>query len=394
MPHTRRVSIEQFPPAPAQVEQQPTPIQRPLIGRIPAWLLPVVAVTSLLVGLVSGAIGGVIATTVADRVGGNNLRLEPHTAAPLPADNDSLPKVAQTLLPSTVQVIAEFGGNGQGATGSGWVLDESGHVITNNHVVAEAVKDKGSIEIVDFQGRRAKASVVGRSAVYDIAVLKVAGGKRLSPASVGTSTDMRVGETVVAIGSPLGLGSTVTSGILSALNRPVSTGDTAKDTSFINALQTDAAINPGNSGGPLVDLSGRVIGVNSAIATVGGSQRQESGNIGVGFAIPIEQVLTTADQILRTGHVSYPIIGAQVRTPRSSAGAKVEELTKGGPAQKAGLKPGDVIVKIDGRPVSDTVELIVAIRTHVAGDSVTLTVERDGKTTEIEVVLDSVREDL
>ena len=353
---------------------------------MPKWVWPAIAVTALLVGLVGGLIGGVAATLISARLGGSNLHIQPHTAAPLPADNNSLPKVAEELLPSTVQIHATTDGKRGGATGSGWVLDDQGHVITNNHVVADATGDKGRIEIVDSTGRRSRATVVGRSAVYDIAVLEAKAATRLHPVSVGSSSDLHVGETVVAIGSPLGLDSTVTSGIVSALNRPVSTGDAGSDNSFINAVQTDAAINPGNSGGPLVDLQGRVIGVNSAIATVGGGG-SESGNIGVGFAIPIEQVLTTADQIVRTGQAEYPIIGAQVRTPRVLDGAKLVELTKGGPAASAGLQVGDLITRIDDRPVADTVELVVAIRTHVKGDRVRLTVLRNGQTKQVEVRL-------
>ncbi len=370
-----------FPPF-----QFTSPPVRPL-ARIPVWVWPMVAVTALLAGLLGGVFGGVVAATVLNKAG-NGLRLEPRTSAPLPEDNTSVPKVAEKLLPSTVQIIAEYAGDPRGATGSGWVLDDQGHVITNNHVVAEAAADGGSIDIVDSLGRHTPAIVVGRSAVYDIAVLKSKGAKKLRPAAVGASGDLHVGETVVAIGSPLGLSSSVTSGIVSALNRPVTTGDSAKDNSFINAVQTDAAINPGNSGGPLVDLSGRVIGVNSAIATLGGGR--QSGNIGVGFAIPIEQVLTTADQIVRTGKARYPIIGANVRTPTSVEGARIVGVTAGGPAQKAGMRRGDLITSIDGRPVTDTISLIVAIRSHVKGDHVVLTVLRSNQDKEFAVVLDAV----
>ena len=193
--------------------------------------------------------------------------------APLPADNRSVASVAQRLLPSTVQVLAEYQGKKDGATGSGFVLDRSGHYITNNHVVADAVEHDGPIEIVDQNGDKYAAKVVGRSPTYDLAVLYVKGGPSLPPASLGSARVLHVGDQVVAFGSPLGLSSTVTSGIVSALNRPVTTSDTGLDSSYINAVQTDAAINPGNSGGPLVDLTGRVVGVNSAIATTGSSGR-------------------------------------------------------------------------------------------------------------------------
>ena len=242
------------------------------------------------------------------------LRVERRTAPPLPADNGSIASVAEKVLPSTVQIVAEYEGKAQGATGSGFVLDDQGHVITNNHVVAEADEDNGPIEIIDQDGNHAKATVVGRSTVYDIAVLKSEAAKKLKPAAIGSADQMRVGETVVAIGSPLGLSATVTSGIVSAVNRPVTTGEGENDNSYINAVQTDAAINPGNSGGPLVNLQGEVVGVNSAIASLGSQiASDQGGNIGVGFAIPIEQVQVTTAQILRTGKAQYPIIGANVR---------------------------------------------------------------------------------
>ena len=216
---------------------------------------------------------------------------------PLDADNGSVAAVADKLLPSTVQIQANGGADGTtqgGATGSGFVLDDKGHVITNNHVVADATGD-GELKVVDQNGKKHDAKIVGRSPVYDIAVLEVdrLDGAAARPRS-GSSRPMRVGDTVVAIGSPLGLSSTVTSGIISATDRPVTTGDDQDQSSYINAVQTDAAINPGNSGGPLVNLRGQVVGVNSAIATIGGSIGGESGNIGVGFAIPIEQVRVTA----------------------------------------------------------------------------------------------------
>ena len=174
--------------------------------------------------------------------------------------------------------------------------------------------------------------MVGRSPVYDLAVLYSREARQLPPAALGASRRLRVGEAVVAFGSPLGLSSTVTSGIVSALNRPVTTGDSANDSSYINAVQTDAAINPGNSGGPLVNLQGQVVGVNSAIATTGGgSRRAESGNIGVGFAIPIEQVRVTADQILRTGEARYPVIGAKVQTGGPPTRSRVRGSTRSWP---------------------------------------------------------------
>jgi putative serine protease PepD len=201
---------------------------------------------------------------------------------------------------------------------------------------------------------------------------------------------MRVGETVVAIGSPLGLSATVTSGIVSAVNRPVTTGEGENDNSYINAVQTDAAINPGNSGGPLVNLQGQVVGVNSAIASLGSQVgSDQGGSIGVGFAIPIEQVEVTTNQIMRTGHAEYPVIGANVASKPSQDGATIDGIDSGSPAADSTLKVGDVIRKVDGKPVTNSIDVVVAIRTHVPGEKVTLTVQRGGKTFDVKVGLDA-----
>ncbi|WP_183407984.1 S1C family serine protease [Nocardioides pocheonensis] len=356
-------------------------------SRLPGWTWPLISVLALVLGLAGGAIAGSLVSSDHGSSSGGVLSVQRRTAAPLPADSNSVAAVSAKVLPSTVQIIAEYNGKAQGATGSGFVFDKQGHVITNNHVVAEAAGDNGPIEVIDHDGRHMKASVVGRSAVYDIAVLEVKGAETLPPAALGSAQQMRVGETVVAFGSPLGLSATVTSGIISAVNRPVTTGD-GSDSSYINAVQTDAAINPGNSGGPLVNLQGEVIGVNSAIASLGSSvTSDQGGNIGVGFAIPIEQVLVTTDQILRTGHAEYPIIGANVRGTQKLDGATVESIAAGSPASKTELKVGDVIVKVDGKPVTGSSDVVVAVRAHQPGESVELTVKRGSKTLEITVGL-------
>jgi putative serine protease PepD len=351
----------------------------------------------MVVGLLGGALGGAAYDRWLDSSaspGGNSEGLngvDTRDEVPLPLENGSVAAVAQELLPSTVQIVAEFEGEEGGATGSGFVLDRQGHVITNNHVVADAAANDGPIEVVDTDGNRYTAELVGRSPVYDLAVLFVEDAPSLRPAALGASRSLRIGEEVVAIGSPLGLSSTVTAGIVSALNRPVTTGDSADDTSYIDAVQTDAAINPGNSGGPLVNLRGEVVGVNSAIATTGGSLGGESGNIGVGFAIPIEQVRVTADQILKTGEARYPIIGATVRTGGrdTGRGALVEEVQPDTPAEQAGLATDDVITALDGVKVTDGIALIVMIRTHQPGETIELTVVRDSDERQVEVTLDS-----
>jgi putative serine protease PepD len=380
-PGTRPYPVQHRPPAPRE--------------RVPGWVWPVVAALALVIGVIGGVFGGAAyenwhRDSTEGQVSGGLADSGTVSQAPLPAGNRSVASVAQRLLPSTVQVLAEYQGKKDGATGSGFVLDRSGHYITNNHVVADAVENDGPIEIVDQNGDTYIAKVVGRSPTYDLAVLFVKGGPSLPPASLGSARVLRVGDQVVAFGSPLGLSSTVTSGIVSALNRPVTTSDTGSTSSYINAVQTDAAINPGNSGGPLVDLTGRVVGVNSAIATTGGTSLGQAGSIGVGFAIPIDQVKVTADQILRTGQARYPVIGATVDTADTGgAGAKILKVTVDSPAAKAGLRRGDLVTDVAGEPVADGIALIVAIRAHQPGDSVAFTVRRGSSQMRLRVTLGS-----
>jgi putative serine protease PepD len=353
-----------------------------------------VAALALVIGVIGGVFGGAAyenlkSGSTQGRVSGGLGEAGTVSTAPLPVGNHSVASVARQLLPSTIQVLAEYQGRKDGATGSGFVLDRSGHYITNNHVVADAVSNHGPIEIVDQKGDKYDATVVGRSPTYDLAVLYVKNGPKLPPASLGSAKSLHVGDQVVAFGSPLGLTSTVTAGIVSALNRPVTTSDTGSDSSYINAVQTDAAINPGNSGGPLVDLAGRVVGVNSAIATTGGAAG-EAGNIGVGFAIPIDQVKITADQILRTGEARYPVIGATVDTgAQTDAGAKILKVSSDSPAAKGGLREGDVVTAVGGEKVSNGIALIVAIRSHQPGETVAFTVQRGAQQMRLKITLGS-----
>ena len=365
----------------------PTPFPDPPRGPVPGWVWPALIACGLVFGIFGGVLGGALV------LGGRSLTereaLPPvDTQAPLPAGNRSVAAVAARILPSTVQVKVAAGKDADtgGATGSGFAVDREGHVITNNHVV-EVAQSGGAITVIDNSGRMHHARVVGRSPVYDLAVLDVDLPHLLRPAALGSSRTLAVGDTVLAIGSPLGLSSTVTSGIVSALDRPVTTASEASS-SYIDAVQTDAAINPGNSGGPLVNLRGEVVGVNSAIATTGGVLGAPGGNIGVGFAIPMEQVRVTAGQILDTGEAEYPVIGANVDTRESSNGALVVKVPPGTPAEKAGLEEGDRIVALDGSRVADGISLIVAIRTHRPGETVEVTAIRDGRRRTFEITLD------
>jgi putative serine protease PepD len=384
---------------PPRTEPMPsalTPVPREHRTRTGRWFWPIVASTALLLGVVGGVAGSAVYDSLDDsstessgQLPGGLADADVVSLPPLQAGDATVANVAEELLPSTVQISAEYEGEEGGATGSGFVLDQQGHIITNNHVVEQAAEDDGLIEIVDQDGNRYDATVVGRSPVYDLAVLYSEDAKDLRPAALGASKALRIGEGVVAIGSPLGLSSTVTAGIVSAVNRPVTTGD-ADASSYINAVQTDAAINPGNSGGPLVNLLGQVVGVNSAIATAGGGIGGEAGNIGVGFAIPIEQVKVTADQILKTGEASYPVIGAKVQTGRGDGdGALIDSVVSGQPAEQAGMAEGDLVVALEGDRVTDGISLIVAIRTHQPGETLVFTVERDGDEKTFDVTLDS-----
>ncbi|MBU2697055.1 S1C family serine protease [Pimelobacter sp. 30-1] len=366
-------------------------------GRPAGWVWPAVAALALVVGLGGGVLGALVYDRVADDspsgpaysdqgLGGVDLEPDAPLAAP-----GSVAAVAKAVLPSTVQIVADYKGQSAGASGSGWVLDKNGHIVTNNHVVADAAANGGEITVVDHERNQYRAKVVGRSSVYDLAILYVDDKDKLTPAKLGYSSKLQVGEPVVAIGSPLNLPDTVTSGIVSYLHRPVTTGSSADESSYIDAVQTDAAINPGNSGGPLVNQKGEVIGVNSAIATAGGgSIDSEAGNIGVGFAIPVEQVRVTADQILKSGKAQYPVIGAQVATGGQARGdgAELDEILPRTPAAEAGLRKGDIITHVNGDRVTDGIALIVAIRTHQPGETIEFTILRGSAEKKVKVTLD------
>jgi putative serine protease PepD len=302
---------------------------------------------------------------------------------------------AATIAPSVVtvevtgQVGTPFGGTqSQSDTGSGIIIRSEGYVLTNNHVVAAAV-DGGSVHVTLSDGRTVSATIVGTDPTSDLAVLKLDGVTGLTAATFANSSDLKVGQAVLAVGAPLGLSNTVTQGIVSTLHRPVRTGETTNAQAVIDAVQTDAAINPGNSGGALVDLAGRVVGINSAIATAGGT----SGNIGVGFAIPSETATKIADQIIRTGTATHSQIGVSVADAPSGTdgapglGALIREVLSTGPAAKAGVQAGDVVTKVDDRRVTDADSLIVAVRAHDPGTTVTLTLTRNGSTKTIKVTL-------
>jgi putative serine protease PepD len=345
----------------------------------------VVAIAAL-TALVIGGAAGYGGATLARRTESSATTATPsapstpgvtRTPVPPPPGSANIVEVAQRVLPATVMIQVGRG------TGSGFVIDSQGRIVTNNHVVAEAANGS-RIRVVFSDGRRHNAVLVGRSPSYDLAVIKVNRTGAWNPLELGDSDQVQIGEPVIAVGSPLGLPGTVTEGIISARDRPVMVSEGAEadsPTAYINAIQTDASINPGNSGGPLVDAGGRVIGVNSAILTFAASR-----NIGLGFAIPINQAATVADLLIKNGKATYPVIGANVQD--GSSGVELTEIDPQGPAAKAGLRARDVITGIDGEPVDGGMEeLIVTIRTRRPGDVVVLDYRRGSSQGQVRVTL-------
>jgi putative serine protease PepD len=353
--------------------------------------------TALLLALAlvaGGGVGGGVATLLDDDgptvvqgtpLSGGDVRTAALSGSPEAA--------AATIGPSVVTIEVTglsddaFGQVRRSAsTGSGVVLRADGYILTNNHVVDAAVGG-GSVHVTLTDGTTVPATIVGTDPSTDLAVIKVSGVDNLKAATFARTSDLRVGQAVLAVGAPLGLSNTVTQGIVSTLHRPVRTGENQQ--AVLDAVQTDAAINPGNSGGALVDLAGRVVGINSAIATSGGT----SGNIGVGFAIPSEVATKIADQIIATGRATHSQIGVSVADAPSSTdgapglGALIRSVVSGGPAASGGLQVGDVVTKVDDRRVTDADSLIVAVRAYDPGTTVTLTVTRDGATKTLRVTL-------
>ena len=382
-----------LPPGPPQ---QPAPPAPPAPAERPRRGVALLAAVAVAAGLVGGGAGAVVTSALDDggsapaaTSGVDSLKAASTSGDSAPAQG-SVEQVAASVLPSVVSIVETSAGGG-GGEGTGVVIDSDGLILTNNHVVAAAA-DGGSLQVTFNDGRTASATIVGRDPVTDLAVIKASGVSGLTAATLGSSADLDPGEQVVAIGSPLGLQGTVTSGIISALDRPVRTGDASSAetaSTVIDAIQTDAAINPGNSGGPLVNLRGEVVGINSAIATLGSTGGQ-SGSIGLGFSIPIDQAKAIARELVDTGSATHAQLGVSVQDARiSGGGAAVALVSEGGSAQQVGLREGDVITKVGDRQVEDADSLIAAIRSHRPGDKVTLTYTRDGSQDTVTATLGS-----
>ncbi len=361
-------------------------------------------VGALALALVAGGVGGGIGAYVERNGGFHDIKLPQAGGEQGGRSPESVAGIAQTALPSVVTIHVR--GNAEQGTGTGFVLDRQGHILTNNHVVEPAGTD-GRISVTFSDGQTAKAKVIGKDGGYDLAVVQVQGVTGLRPLALGNSDSVRVGDPVVAIGAPYDLANTVTAGIISAKQRPITAGGEKGDggeVSYVDALQTDAPINPGNSGGPLVDAKARVIGINSAIraADTGGglddgSRGGQGGSIGLGFAIPINQAKRVAEELINTGRATHPVLGVTLEMEYDGDGARVgpqstddtPPVTPGGPGAQAGIRAGDVITKVDGAPVHSGEELIVKVRSHRPGDTLTLTLQRGGKEQAVELTLGS-----
>jgi putative serine protease PepD len=361
---------------------------------------PVVALTAGIAAVFAGTVGGLVVHAADDSGSAPKTVTLGTTASTAPVvarSESSVAAVAAKILPSVVSIEVRTGSGGD--TGTGIVISSAGYILTNNHVVA-AASSGGKLTVVFPDKTSAKGTIVGHpDPVSDLALVRVANVKGLRSATLGSSSSLRVGDPVIAVGSPLGLAGTVTTGIVSALDRPVAASDSGSGNTdnIIDAIQTDAAINPGNSGGPLVDMSGAVVGVNSAIATLSGdASTGQGGSIGLGFAIPIDQAKRIAAEILKRGFATHAVIGVHLDTAFTGDGAKIADpngtaVTRGGPADRAGLRGGDVIVAANGERITSPEELIVAIRKHAPGDRLTLTYLRGGHRHTTTVILGSAR---
>jgi putative serine protease PepD len=417
--------------APVATAPAPTePRKKSSGGRIAGLL-----VAAALVGGAAG-LGGAWAGTNLWSTAGTSSASSPQVVTVNNTDKvNATTAIAAKVVPSVVTINVSAGNSG--GTGSGVVLSSDGYILTNTHVVTlDGASADATISVTTSDGHVYQASVVGTDPTYDLAVIKLKGASGLTPIDFGDSSKINVGDQTVAIGAPLGLSNTVTTGIVSALNRsieiassaaPDSSGDSdsngngngngdngqspyyfdfgqgqsqqqTTDTIKIAVIQTDAAINPGNSGGALVDSDGKLIGINVAIASAGGSSSSgsQSGSIGVGFSIPSDIAKRVADEIIDNGKATHGLLGASVQDAGSiegstTTGAYIAEVTSGGAAAAAGLQKGDVVTEFNGVPVSDSVDLTAQVRAAAGGSKATVTYIRDGKTQTADVTLGTLK---
>jgi S1-C subfamily serine protease len=383
-------------PALRGTDQTDTTVERPtgpllslpelLFGRrVKPTALALLGVIALLVGAAGGAVGWGIATAGDTLTGELNIA-EAEAAKERPPG--SVAAIAQKVSPAVVSIEVEAGQTG--GVGSGVVIDAAGYILTNHHVVSHAARsDEAKLTVVFTDGTRVEGAIVGSDPKTDLAVVKV-NVENPVVIEIGDSDALAPGDRVMAIGSPFGLENTVTEGIVSALNRPVTApGENGDPPVTYDAIQTDAAINPGNSGGALVDSTGALVGINSMIRTAGSAG--EGGSIGLGFAIPVNQAIEISEALVRDGSVKHASLGVNAASvsANTSQGAQIRNVEPGGPAAKAGIAEGDVVVKLGDRRVRNAAELTVAVRQHKIGESVPVRVVRDGRQLTVEVTLGS-----
>jgi putative serine protease PepD len=399
-----------YPPAPYRPTFYPPPetgygapvptapsTEKPTTGK-PSSRGPVKAIVAagVIAAVVGGGIGaGTVAALDHNRTVASNITFSTATAQNTAKIDGTVTAAAAKIQPSVVTI--NVAGQSESGTGSGVILRPDGYILTNNHVVSVAGTG-GKIQVITTDGQSGTATIVGTDQSDDLAVIKVSGLANLTAATFASSSSLQVGQSVVAIGAPLGLSNTVTSGIVSNTARPVQTGDNASSQAVFDAIQTDAAINPGNSGGPLVNLNGDVVGINAAIATAnsGGvqvpGQTTQSGSIGIGFAIPSDEASRIAAELIANGKATHAIIGVQVSTSSSqtsivTVGATISAVTADGAAAKAGLQVGDVVTKVENQLILANVDLVAAIRSFAPNQTVTLTYTRGGSAHTVKVTL-------
>jgi putative serine protease PepD len=340
-----------------------------------------VAVLALLAGGGAGALGGYLAADANSSNGPvtNALDQKKPAEQTSSAPAGSVEAVAEKVSPSVVQLQVQSGSSA--GEGSGFIISSDGLILTNNHVV-ESAAGGGKITAVFADGSSATATIVGRDPTSDVAVVKAEDRTGLPVVELGSSEALKVGQGVVAIGSPFELSGTVTSGIVSSLHRPTRAGgEDGSQATVMDAIQTDAAINPGNSGGPLVNMQGQVIGINSAIYSPQSQGGQAAGSVGIGFSIPIDQARRTAKEISETGKATQTVLGVSVRD-NQDGGALIVDVTQGGAGEQAGLKAGDVVTKLDSRRIDTSDALVAAVRSHTPGDKVRLELSNGSRTVE------------
>ncbi len=402
--HTRPQPSYSYPqqPLPPVAYERAVPMGDQSPPRRRAFVASVLAV-SLLVGGAAG-VGGAAAWSAFqdDDTAPASAPRSTSQAVDTPAaqsGDGSVEQVAQRLLPSVVKI--DVTGPAGTGSGSGFVVSSDGQIVTNNHVV-EVAGDDGELLVSFDDGSHAKATIVGTDPLTDTAVIQAEDVSGLTPVTIGSSGSLKVGQSVVAIGSPFGLDATVTTGIVSALKRPVNVGSDGNGNSTVYpAIQTDAAINPGNSGGPLVDMNGNVVGINASIRTTGQGLGGDPGSIGLGFAIPIDEVMPVIEQMEKGETPTHARLGISVQNaavPPSGPGdegvvvedgARISEVGDGSAAEEAGLRGGDVITKIDETLITDADSLVATIRSYRPGDEVTVTYTRDGGEKTVKLTLDS-----